>query len=62
VKYITLWLPARFPLLFAYLAAAIFVAGIFLLGKAVQVSKMLRRRSKMQVQVSNAFVERSISI
>jgi len=55
VKYTTLWLPARFPLLFAYLAAAISVAGIFLLGKAVQARKMMRRRAEMQSEYRSKY-------
>ena len=48
VFYTNLWLPSRFSLLYTYAASVVVVVIIFLLGKAVEIKRLFRRRQEMQ--------------
>jgi hypothetical protein len=46
--YHNLWLPARFPLLYAYVASIIVVALLAIVGKVIDVRRLLRRQIEYQ--------------
>jgi len=46
--YTNLWVPARFPLLYLYLATGITVAILLIVGKCIDLRKLTRRRVEFQ--------------
>jgi len=48
IVYHNLWLPARFPLLYAYIASIIVVVLLFIVGKIVDVRRIMRRQMEYQ--------------
>jgi len=48
MMYYNLWLPARFPLLYAYVASIIVVVVLAIIGKMVDVRRIMRRQTEYQ--------------